>query len=129
MAQALPGARVLLRVNPDLPVRTHGHLATGRGESQFGALPEDVPRRRGGLGRVCPSWASTSTWARPSRPPRTSSSTYRVLHDLFPAAGPVAVWTWGAGSAWAWIWRPWRSPCKPWQGGMGPRSGWSRAGT
>lgn len=44
VARLLPGARVLLRVNPDLPVATHPHLATGRGESQFGVLPEEVPR-------------------------------------------------------------------------------------
>lgn len=38
-----PGARVLLRVNPDLPVATHASLATGHGNSQFGFLPEQVP--------------------------------------------------------------------------------------
>ncbi len=38
----LPKARVLLRVNPDLPIATHDHLATGRGESKFGILPEEV---------------------------------------------------------------------------------------
>jgi diaminopimelate decarboxylase len=43
VARHLPGARVLLRVNPDLPVQTHDHLATGRGESQFGVLPEEAP--------------------------------------------------------------------------------------
>ncbi|KHG64400.1 diaminopimelate decarboxylase [Thermus sp. 2.9] len=43
VAEELPRARVLLRVNPDLPVKTHSHLATGRGESQFGVLPGEVP--------------------------------------------------------------------------------------
>ncbi len=43
IARYLPGASVLLRLNPDLPVRTHPHLATGRGESQFGILPEEWP--------------------------------------------------------------------------------------
>ncbi len=43
VAEELPRARVLLRVNPDLPVKTHSHLATGRGESQFGVLPREVP--------------------------------------------------------------------------------------
>lgn len=42
VGQALPGAQVLLRVNPDLPVTTHHHLATGQGESKFGLLPEDL---------------------------------------------------------------------------------------
>lgn len=42
VGQRLPGALVLLRVNPDLPVVTHDHLATGRGESKFGILPEDL---------------------------------------------------------------------------------------
>lgn len=40
--RVLPGSRVLIRVNPDLPVDTHRHLATGRGDSQFGVLPEDL---------------------------------------------------------------------------------------
>lgn len=43
IARRLPGARVLLRLNPDLPVHTHPHLATGRGDSQFGVLPEAWP--------------------------------------------------------------------------------------
>ena len=43
IARELPGAEVLIRVNPDLPVSTHPHLATGKGESQFGVLPEEVP--------------------------------------------------------------------------------------
>jgi len=47
VAALLPGARVLIRVNPDLPVATHPHLATGKGESQFGVLPEAVPRLMG----------------------------------------------------------------------------------
>jgi diaminopimelate decarboxylase len=38
----LPRARAILRVNPDLPIATHEHLATGRGESKFGILPEEV---------------------------------------------------------------------------------------
>jgi len=43
IARLLPQAPVLLRLNPDLPVDTHPHLATGRGDSQFGVLPEDWP--------------------------------------------------------------------------------------
>jgi len=43
IAAALPGAEVLLRLNPDLPVDTHPHLATGRGDSQFGVLPAEYP--------------------------------------------------------------------------------------
>ena len=43
IARILPGAEVLLRLNPDLPVDTHPHLATGRGDSQFGVLPGDWP--------------------------------------------------------------------------------------
>lgn len=42
VGRMLPGARVLLRVNPDLPILTHDHLATGRGESKFGILPQDI---------------------------------------------------------------------------------------
>ncbi len=43
IARFLPGAPVLLRLNPDLPVDTHPHLATGRGDSQFGVLAEEWP--------------------------------------------------------------------------------------
>jgi len=43
IAARLPGASTLLRLNPDLPVNTHPHLATGRGDSQFGVLPADYP--------------------------------------------------------------------------------------
>jgi len=42
VAELAPGSQVLLRVNPDLPVHTHPHLATGQGESQFGILPQDL---------------------------------------------------------------------------------------
>lgn len=54
VSQLLPGSRVLLRVNPDLPIATHDHLATGRGESKFGIMPDDVEKvlaaaRRGNL--------------------------------------------------------------------------------
>lgn len=44
IADQCPGAAVLVRINPDLPVSTHGHLATGQGESQFGILEEDLRR-------------------------------------------------------------------------------------
>jgi len=43
IARILPGAGVLLRLNPDLPVDTHPHLATGRGDSQFGVVPGEWP--------------------------------------------------------------------------------------
>ncbi len=43
LAAFFPGAATLLRLNPDLPVETHPHLATGRGDSQFGVLPDDYP--------------------------------------------------------------------------------------
>ncbi|MDT7920381.1 MAG: diaminopimelate decarboxylase [Meiothermus sp.] len=42
VGKLLPRAQVLLRVNPDLPIVTHDHLATGRGDSKFGLLPEDI---------------------------------------------------------------------------------------
>lgn len=42
VTKLLSRARVVLRVNPDLPIVTHDHLATGRGESKFGILPEEV---------------------------------------------------------------------------------------
>jgi diaminopimelate decarboxylase len=42
VARMLPRAHAILRVNPDLPIVTHEHLATGRGESRFGILPEEL---------------------------------------------------------------------------------------
>lgn len=42
VARILPGSKVIVRINPDLPIATHDHLATGRGESKFGILPQDV---------------------------------------------------------------------------------------
>ncbi|MEN2982927.1 MAG: diaminopimelate decarboxylase [Thermus sp.] len=98
VAQALPGARVLLRVNPDLPVRTHGHLATGRGESQFGVLPEDVPRLvREVLGAGLSFLGLHLHLGSALEAPEDFLQGYRVLHDLFPAVGPVAVLDLGGG--------------------------------
>ncbi|CAM3524192.1 diaminopimelate decarboxylase [Deinococcus frigens] len=42
-ARHAPGARVLIRVNPELQVGTHDHLATGNGSAKFGVLLKDVP--------------------------------------------------------------------------------------
>ncbi|GGQ98130.1 diaminopimelate decarboxylase [Deinococcus ruber] len=36
-------ARVLIRVNPGLPVSTHDHLATGAADSKFGVRPDELP--------------------------------------------------------------------------------------
>lgn len=98
VSRHLPGARVLLRVNPDLPVRTHGHLATGRGESQFGVLPEAVPRlvrlaqERGlrflGLHLHLGSALEAV---------EDFLQGYRVLEELRPEVGPVAVLDLGGG--------------------------------
>lgn len=98
VARHLPQARVLLRVNPDLPVRTHGHLATGRGESQFGVLPEAVPGlvqaiRQRGLGFLGLHLHLGSALDRVE----DFLQGYRVLEALFPQVGPVAVLDLGGG--------------------------------
>ncbi|SDF04668.1 diaminopimelate decarboxylase [Thermus arciformis] len=98
VARLLPGAKVLLRVNPDLPVATHPHLATGRGESQFGVLPEEVPRllalaRERGL-RVLGLHLHLGSKL---EDPRDFLEGYRVLEGLFPEVGPVEVLDLGGG--------------------------------
>lgn len=98
VARRLPGARVLLRVNPDLPVRTHGHLATGRGESQFGVLPEGVPRlvrlaREKGLRFLGLHLHLGSAL----EGVEDFLQGYRVLEALYPEVGPVRVLDLGGG--------------------------------
>jgi len=98
VAEELPGVRVLLRVNPDLPVRTHGHLATGRGESQFGVLPEEVPvllreARERGL-RVLGLHLHLGSAL---EDPEDFLLGYRVLEALRPEVGPVEVLDLGGG--------------------------------
>ncbi|TFU15344.1 diaminopimelate decarboxylase [Thermus tengchongensis] len=98
VARHLPGARVLLRVNPDLPVRTHGHLATGRGESQFGVLPEAVPRlvrlaQEKGLHFLGLHLHLGSALEEAG----DFLQGYRVLEALYPQVGPVAVLDLGGG--------------------------------
>lgn len=98
VARRLPGARVLLRVNPDLPVRTHGHLATGRGESQFGVLPEGVPRlvrlaREEGLRFLGLHLHLGSAL----EGVEDFLQGYRVLEALYPEVGPVRVLDLGGG--------------------------------
>ncbi|WP_243029531.1 diaminopimelate decarboxylase [Thermus altitudinis] len=98
VARYLPGARVLLRVNPDLPVKTHGHLATGRGESQFGVLPEAVPGlvraiREGGLAFLGLHLHLGSALAQVE----DFLGGYGVLEALHPHVGPVEVLDLGGG--------------------------------
>lgn len=98
VARYLPGARVLLRVNPDLPVNTHGHLATGRGESQFGVLPEAVP----GLMRTIREEGLTFLGLHLHLGSALSRvedflEGYGVLEALYPQVGPVAVLNLGGG--------------------------------
>lgn len=98
VARYLPEAPVLLRVNPDLPVRTHSHLATGRGESQFGVLPEAVPGlvraiRERGLRFLGLHLHLGSALERVE----DFLEGYRVLEELFPQVGLVAVLDLGGG--------------------------------
>ncbi|WP_038056665.1 diaminopimelate decarboxylase [Thermus amyloliquefaciens] len=98
VAQYLPGAGVLLRVNPDLPVKTHAHMATGRGESQFGVLPEAVPGlvraiREKGLAFLGLHLHLGSALSRVE----DFLEGYGVLEALRPRVGPVKVLDLGGG--------------------------------
>ncbi|WP_347241187.1 diaminopimelate decarboxylase [Thermus sp.] len=98
VSRLLPGARVLLRVNPDLPVATHPHLATGRGESQFGVLPEEVPRLLA-LARALGLSLRGLHLHLGSKLEALEDflAGYRVLEALFPQVGPVEVLDLGGG--------------------------------
>ncbi len=98
IARHLPGARVLLRVNPDLPVRTHDHLATGRGESQFGMLPEAIPaayRRARELGLEVLGLHLHLGSALTQ--PEDFAAGYRVVEGLLETLGPQPVVDLGGG--------------------------------
>jgi diaminopimelate decarboxylase len=98
VAALLPGARVLIRVNPDLPVATHPHLATGKGESQFGVLPEAVPRLMG-LAQALGLRFLGLHLHLGSKLERVEDflEGYQVLEGLYPAVGPVEVLDLGGG--------------------------------
>ncbi len=98
IAHHLPGARILLRVNPDLPVSTHPHLATGKGESQFGMLPDAIPeaaRRAKGLGLEL-TGLHLHLGSALSRPEDFEAG-YRVIEELLDALGPLPVVDLGGG--------------------------------
>ena len=92
VAALLPGARVLIRVNPDLPVATHPHLATGKGESQFGVLPKAVPRLMG-LAQALGLRFLGLHLRLGSKLERVEDflEGYQVLEGLYRAVGPVEV--------------------------------------
>ena len=98
VAALLPGARVLIRVNPDLPVATHPHLATGNGESQFGVLPEAVPRLMG-LAQALGLHFLGLHLHLGSKLERVEDflEGYQVLEGLYRAVGPVEVLDLGGG--------------------------------
>jgi len=129
IARHLPGAFVLVRVNPDLPVDTHPHLATGKGESQFGVLPEEVPalyQRARELG-LRPLGLHLHLGSAISSPEEFAAG-YRVLKELLGELGEVRVVDLGGGfgldldPA-----RP--SPPRSRSSRRGPRSGSSPAAT
>ncbi|WP_036270620.1 diaminopimelate decarboxylase [Meiothermus rufus] len=98
VARWLPNAQVLLRVNPDLPIQTHDHLATGRGESKFGFLPEDLgpalalARQRGleVLGLHLHLGSALEH-------PQDYQAGYALLDELYHQHGPFAVMNLGGG--------------------------------
>lgn len=98
VAQILPGSRVLLRVNPDLPISTHDHLATGRGESKFGILPEDLGEalevaRKGDLEVLGLHVHLGSALSRPE----DYHAGYEVMRQLYLQHGPFEVLNLGGG--------------------------------
>ena len=98
IARRLPGARVLLRVNPDLPVSTHPHLATGKGESQFGMPPETIPeaaRKARELGLKLMGLHLHLGSALEA--PEDFEAGYRVIERLLEEVGPLPVVDLGGG--------------------------------
>lgn len=98
IAQTLPGSRALLRVNPDLPISTHDHLATGRGESKFGVLPEAVGEvlgvaRRGDLEVLGLHIHLGSALSQPE----DYHAGYAVMERLYREHGPFQVLNLGGG--------------------------------
>lgn len=98
VSRVLPKARVLLRVNPDLPIVTHDHLATGRGESKFGILPEEVGpalelARRSRLEVLGLHIHLGSALEHPE----DYQAGYRVMDELYRAHGPFQVMNLGGG--------------------------------
>ncbi|WP_374707871.1 diaminopimelate decarboxylase [Meiothermus sp.] len=98
VAKLLPGARVLLRVNPDLPIATHDHLATGRGESKFGILPEDLGQalklaRQNHLEVLGLHIHLGSALERPE----DYQAGYAVMGELYRTHGPFQVMNLGGG--------------------------------
>ena len=94
------GARVLIRVNPDLPVETHASLATGLGSSQFGFLPEQIPAalravREAGLELLGFSLHLGSNLERAA----DFEAGYELIGDLSKRYGPFPVIDLGGGFA------------------------------
>ncbi|MDX2008420.1 MAG: diaminopimelate decarboxylase [Meiothermus sp.] len=98
VGRVLPGSRVVLRVNPDLPIATHDHLATGRGESKFGILPEllgqalEVAR----AGRLEVLGLHIHLGSALSRPEDYHAG-YEVVRSLYRQYGPFPVVNLGGG--------------------------------
>ncbi len=98
VAQILPGAVVLLRVNPDLPVQTHPHLATGRGESQFGMLPEAIPRVAERARKLGLQLAGLHLHLGSAlEDPADFEAGYRIIEALLDELGPLEVVDLGGG--------------------------------
>ncbi|HEU4741650.1 MAG TPA: diaminopimelate decarboxylase [Meiothermus sp.] len=98
IARLLPGAKVILRVNPDLPIATHDHLATGRGESKFGILAAEVPasvRRAKEAGLEFLGLHIHLGSALESL--EDYQGGYQVLEELFDRIGPTQVLNLGGG--------------------------------
>lgn len=98
VARILPGSKVILRVNPDLPIATHDHLATGRGESKFGILPEEVGQalkiaKTGGLEVLGLHTHLGSALEHP----QDFHAGYSVMDALYTAYGPFQVMNLGGG--------------------------------
>lgn len=98
VARLLPGARVLVRVNPGLEVATHAHLATARKESQFGFPLEEVPsvlREAQALG-LRPLGLHLHLGSHLDRPEDFLEG-YQALEGLRGVVGPVEVLDLGGG--------------------------------
>jgi len=98
VGKMLTKARVILRVNPDLPIVTHDHLATGRGESKFGLLPQELEQalaqaRRHQLEVLGLHIHLGSALEHP----QDYQAAYALMDALYQAHGPFQVMNLGGG--------------------------------
>lgn len=96
--QLAPGAQVLLRLNPDLPIQTHDHLATGRGSSKFGILTTQAAEAIGRAQQLGLEVLGIHIHLGSAlNHPEDFAAGYQVLEELLTQIGPQKVLNLGGG--------------------------------